>query len=379
MAVQINRTYEALVVGNGVAGYACAAGLARRGVTPALVGPGTPFDRPPLSKDALIQREATPRADGAALEREGIVHVDGLAVGADLAQGRITVQTADGDAELASPAIVIAVGLSYEPVPIPGLVDAHVNATPEGFLRVAPRLATSNRRVAIVGAGLIGVETAATLAGAGHEVTIVDIEPRPLHRLHDPLPDVASATLESLGVQFLGARAIHAVHHHDDGRATIESERGQIEADVVIAATGARQRQLDWLGRLPLEVREGMRVVGHAGVFAIGDCCVPRHTRFGALRLPHWDIALGTADVAAAAIAGEDLAYDRLPYWWTDIGPTRVAELGCAHLAVEWTDDGELYVGRDEIGEVVCCTVINKPRRMREARELLVSASAHTP
>jgi 3-phenylpropionate/trans-cinnamate dioxygenase ferredoxin reductase subunit len=375
MVVQITGGLDALIIGNGVAGYACAKNLARRGLRPALVGPGLPFDRPPLSKDALAAGAATPRADAAALERDGIVHVDGLAVAADLDASRVTVATTAGETELTAPAIVVAVGLSYEPVPIAGLSDAHVNATPEGFSRVAPLLAPGVRRVVIVGAGLIGVETAATLAAAGHDVTIVDVEPRPLQRLHDPLPEIASATLDLLGVRFAGDATIHGVHHGEDGRATIEGSAGALEADVVIAATGARQRQLDWLGPLPLEVDPGMRVPGHHGLFAIGDCCVPAHARFGPLRLPHWDVALGTADAAAAAIAGEDGAYDRLPYWWTDIGPLRVAEVGCAQLAVEWTDDGELYVGRGEEGDVVCCTVINNPRRLREARELLVSAA----
>lgn len=378
MAVQIERRFEALVLGNGVAGLACANALVRRGLRPALVGPGMPFDRPPLSKDALAVGTATPRADAAALERDGIVHVDGIVVGVDLARQRVTIAADGGELELEAAAVVFAVGLSYEPVPIPGLADAHVNATPEGFRRLAPHLARGGRRVAIVGAGLIGVETAATLAAAGHDVTVVDIEPRPLHRLHDPLPRLASATLASLGVRFAGGTAIRRVRHGNDGTATIESENGEIAAEVVIAATGARQRRLDWLPGLPVDVDACMRVPGHEGAFAIGDCCVPLHSTLGPLRLPHWDVAIGTAEVAAAAIAGEEAVYDRLPYWWTDIGPLRVAEVGLAERAVEWTDDGELHVGRDGRGDVVCCTVVGKPRRLREARELLLAADAVT-
>ena len=41
---------EVAVVGNGVAGYACAARLARHGFRPLLIGSGLPVAPPPLTK-----------------------------------------------------------------------------------------------------------------------------------------------------------------------------------------------------------------------------------------------------------------------------------------------------------------------------------------
>lgn len=369
--------YDAIIVGNGVAGYACARALARRGRRPLLVGPGLPFDRPPLSKHALAAGAATPYADAAGLSDAGITTLDGAAVDGDLSRARVTVLSDGVKIELSASALVLAVGLSYEPVPIPGLDAAHGNATVEDFERLVATLArgAGGRRIAIVGGGLIGVETAVTLAAAGHQVVVADIEPRPLHRLHDPLPEVAAETLQSSGVRFCGELAITAVHTRADGSATLETAGETIEADVVIAATGGRQRRADWLGPLPHAVDDDMRVPGYDGVFAIGDCSAPPHLQYGRLRLPHWDIAIGTAERAAAAIDGETGQYDRLPYWWSDLGTTRIAELGSAAHAVQWSDDGALYVGRDASDTVVCCTVIGNPRRLRDARALLLAAA----
>ena len=62
----------------------------------------------------------------------------------------------------------------------------------------------------VVGAGLIGTESAATLAEAGHSVTLVDILERPLDRLHDPLPNLGRETLGELGVSFHGELVIES-------------------------------------------------------------------------------------------------------------------------------------------------------------------------
>lgn len=54
---------EVAIVGNGVAGYACAARLARHGIRPLLIGSGLPVDRPPLTKRALATGIPTLLAD----------------------------------------------------------------------------------------------------------------------------------------------------------------------------------------------------------------------------------------------------------------------------------------------------------------------------
>lgn len=361
---------EVAIVGNGVAGYACAARLAKHGVRPLLIGRGLPVDRPPLTKNALAAGELRLLADEARLAERGIDLLDRMVDGTDLAAGRLLA----GGEEVEAGAIVLATGLSYRPPPVPGLDAAHVNATPGGMLRLASKLAGGRRRVAIVGGGLIGVETAATLAAAGHEVTVLDLLERPLDRVHDPVPALAAATLDELGVRFLGGAAIVEVRAEGD-QATVRYEGGELRADVVVAATGGRPARIPGLdAELPLGVDGSMRVPGLERVYAIGDAVVVPHARFGPIVFPHWDMAIGAGERAADAIAGVEGELDRLPYWWSDIGPRRLAEVGWAGAVAEWRDEDGLLVGRDADGTVVCATVVDEPRRLREARALVVGA-----
>jgi len=362
---------EVAIVGNGVAGYACAARLAKHGIRPLLIGPGLPVDRPPLTKNALAKGELVLLADAQRLEERGIATLDAHVDAADLAAMRLVA----GGEELEADAIVLATGLSYRPPPVPGLEIAHVNATPGGMRRLAAALAGRSRRVAVIGAGLIGVETAATLATGGHEVTLLDLLERPFDRLHDPLPGLAAATLAELGIRFVGGAGIHQVIAADE-LVTVCYEGGSVAADVVVAATGGRfvsPPGLELAG--PLEVGADMAVPGHEGVYLVGDLVLVPHTLYGSIRFPHWDAAIGTGEQAADAIAGVAGSYERLPYWWSDVGPRRFAEVGWSGAAATWNDEDGLHVGRGSGGRAVAVLVVDEPRRLREARALVHSST----
>jgi NADPH-dependent 2,4-dienoyl-CoA reductase/sulfur reductase-like enzyme len=362
---------DVAIVGNGVAGYACAARLARHGLRPLLVGEGLPVDRPPLTKRALATGAASLLCDEQRLAERGIDRLDGTVADADLAGGRLW--THDGR-EVEADAVVLATGLAYPPPPVPGIELAHVNADPAALGAIATALAVPGRRVVVIGAGLIGTESAATLAAAGHDVTVLDVLERPLDRLHDPLPELGAAALAATGARFLGGVAITEIRG-GEGLATVCYEDGSLVADLVLATTGGRARVPPGLDvgeeELPLVVDGALRVPGHDRVHAVGDLIVVPHARFGPLRFPHWDMAIGTGEHAADAIAGVPGTLERLPYWWTDIGPRTLAEVGWAEAAVEWTEEDGIHVGRDEAGEPVAALVVDEPRRLREARRLL--------
>ena len=363
---------EVAVVGNGVAGYACAVRLARHGIRSLLLGPGLPTDRPPLTKAALAKGVPTLLSDAARLAERGIDHHDGDVVEADLAARRL--RTDDGT-EIEADAVVLATGLRYATPPLPGIEAAHVNAVPASLGAIAAALAPGARRVVVIGAGLIGTESAATLATAGHDVTVLDVLERLLDRLHDPLPALGADALAATGARFLGGTELTGLRAANDGLVTLCYTGGSLTADLVLAATGGVPLAPPGLDpeetELPLAVDTALRVPGLDRVHAVGDLIVVPHARFGPIRFPHWDMAIGTGERAADAIAGIDGELDRLPYWWTDIGEHTFAEVGWADAAFEWSDEDGLRVGRDESGEPVAALVVDEPRRLREARALL--------
>jgi len=363
---------EAAIVGNGVGGYACAAKLARHGIRPLLIGRGLPVDRPPLTKSALVKGAPVLLSDEVRLAEHGIDRLDGDVVEADL-DARLLRVGSDAT-EVEADAIVLATGLRYGTPPILGIEQAFVNANPASLEDVSRVLSAGARRIVVIGAGLIGTETAATLATAGHDVTVLEVLGRPLDRLHDPLPALGADALAATGARFHGGVAI-AELRRDGERVTIDCNLGELRADLVLAATGgapfAPPGLADDTIQLPLEVDTALRVPGRERVHAVGDLIVVPHARFGSMRFPHWDMAIGTGEHAADAIAGMDGELDRLPYWWSDIGAHTFAEVGWAEAVVEWVDESGMYVGRDAAGEPVAALVVDDPRRLREARALV--------
>jgi 3-phenylpropionate/trans-cinnamate dioxygenase ferredoxin reductase subunit len=369
-----------VVVGNGVAGFAAASRLAEHAVDVTMVGPGLPHDRPPLSKRALATGRLPLLADEEKLAAKGIRHIDGLVVDADLASHRLTIEpTGDGDrVELVPEAIVWATGLTYPLPPVAGIDVAHENSTGSGMLDLAAQVAEEGRRIVVIGAGLIGSETAATLA-ARHSVTLVDMLDRPLGRFLPRLSQVALETLERLGVRFVGGAQISEIVANGNGHIVRTSTHGDLECDVVVSAAGFRTSLPETLApdrrALTIEVDGELRIGGLTDVFACGDVVAFPHPRYGTLAIPHWDNALHSGRQAADGVLDTGEAYARDPYYFSDIGPLRIQQVGLAADAVEWADEDGLVIGRDAAGRVTVVLFLNAPARLREARELLAAAT----
>jgi 3-phenylpropionate/trans-cinnamate dioxygenase ferredoxin reductase subunit len=368
-----------VVVGNGVSGYACAARLAQRKVPVRLIGPGLPHDRPPLSKRALLTGRVPLLADAAQLVERGIEHFDGVVTACDLDRRRLVVTRSDagGKLELEAPILVWATGLRYPKPPVPGFERAEENATSAGLVALARHLSLPRRRVIVVGAGLIGTETAATLAAA-HEVTLVDMLDRPLARFLPRVSDLARAALEELGVRFLGSCKIDSASIDAESAVVHTSTHGDLHGDLVVSAAGFRSSlPPELVGPdarvLTLPADERLRVIGHERLWACGDSVSFPHPRWGRIGIPHWDHAFWSGRHVAESILGSTEPYAREPYFFSDIGPLRIQQVGLADAAVEWHEQNGLLVGRDRSGASACVLLINAPARLREARELIAS------
>jgi NADPH-dependent 2,4-dienoyl-CoA reductase/sulfur reductase-like enzyme len=233
--------------------------------------------------------------------------------------------------------------------------------------------------VVVIGAGLIGTETAATLA-AVHHVTLLDMVDRPLARFLPIVSDAAAATLAALGVDFLGECRIEAAEHAPGGWVVHTQTHGDLRAEVVVSAAGFRSSLPTELADaapppLALAADETLRVAGHDELWACGDCVSFPHPRFGRLAIPHWDHALWSGRHVAGSIAGSRAPYVRDPYFFSDIGPLRIQQVGLAAAAVEWAEEDDLIIGRDEHGIPACVLLMDAPTRLGEARKLVAAAA----
>jgi 2,4-dienoyl-CoA reductase-like NADH-dependent reductase (Old Yellow Enzyme family)/thioredoxin reductase len=152
---------------------------------------------------------------------------------------------------LAPDAFIIAVGSHYAVPPIPGIALAiHADqALIEGV---------DGQRVVVIGGGLVGAETALTLAEKGKDVTIIEMLP---DIVPDHEPGAQAALKLQLGEKNVNIYTSHTVAEITPGSVACE---GGLEAacDVVVNATG--------LAANAMEAESLSNIVPNT--YVIGDC-----------------------------------------------------------------------------------------------------------
>ena len=368
---------EVAIVGNGVAGTACAMRLAREGIRPLLIGPGLPVDRPPLTKSALADGVPRLLSDAARLDERGIDRLDGsVVVGRSRglhAHGRRPTTVRRPSRRTAS---FSRPGSRIARRPSRVSRAAFVNANPHVFDALGPLLTSGPVEVIVVGAGLIGTESAATLAAGRslrdarrHARAASRPPPRPAARARPGDPRRARRAIPRRRRDRERDRVLARDGRARDARGGCDPRR---DGGVPFAPPGLSLEP----AQLPLAVADDMLVPGYERVYACGDLVLVPHARFGPMRFPHWDAAIGTGEHVADTIAGKGGPYERLPYWWSDIGPRRLAEVGFAGAVATWAEEDGLHVGRDAAGAPVCVLVVDAPRRLREARAIVQDGGA---
>lgn len=148
-----------------------------------------------------------------------------------------------------------------------------------GWEGLHARLANGPRRVAIIGAGMVGVELTEDFTKAGHQVTLIDVNAEPLRGLIPPfVAGRLRAALESLGSQYMGSTRVLGIEDMEQGGKRILIEGGDaLEVDEVVAATGlATESRL--AHSAGVEFRNGIVVDAQTlqtsvdGIYALGDC-----------------------------------------------------------------------------------------------------------
>jgi assimilatory nitrate reductase electron transfer subunit len=171
-------------------------------------------------------------------------------------------------------------------------------------------LAADARSAVILGAGVLGLETASGLAGRGLKVTLVQRGARLMDRQLDAAGSrVLARTVRSLGIRVRAGAAVTAVLGRDRVRGVVLDDGSTLDADLLVLCCGARPR-IGLARAAGLAVGTGivvddqLRSVTDPAVFAIGDCAEHRGRSHG-LVAPAWQ----QAAVAAQVIAGEPARY----------------------------------------------------------------------
>ncbi|MFE7705911.1 NAD(P)/FAD-dependent oxidoreductase [Streptomyces sp. NPDC057486] len=352
---------------------------------------GVPYDRPPLSKDVLLGR-ATVRDDVALrpadwYEKQRIELRPGTAVTA-LRPDEGVLELADGT-ELTADRIVLATGGTARTLPVSGADDPAVHTlrtwTEAELLRT--RL-TPGARIAVIGAGLIGAETAAVAAGLGCRVTLIDPVPVPLTTVVGP--DIAGALhdrhrTEGIEVVTGGVERIDRAPGADEVTVTVGGHASPISADTVVVGIGIRP-DISLAEAAGLTVDNGIVVdatqrTSHPRVYAVGD--VARRADHP-VRHEHWDAAQHGGRAAAAALLGANTPAEPASWFWSDRYGSRLEAVGSMADAEETVRRGEVRSGAFTVfglnaGRVVAAAAIDRPKDIKAAQRLIARAVAVTP
>ncbi|MFJ4706057.1 NAD(P)/FAD-dependent oxidoreductase [Streptomyces anulatus] len=336
--VDAHQTF--VIVGAGLAGAKAAETLRAEGFTGRVILIGDerdhPYERPPLSKGYLAGKA----------ERDSVfTHERAWYAGADIelhlgqpvtALDRYakTVQLGDNTV-IHYDKLLLATGSEPRRLDIPGTELAGVHhlrrlAHADRLRNVLAALGRDNGHLVITGAGWIGLEVAAAARGYGAEVTVVEAEPTPLHQVIGPeLGQIFTELHSAHGVRFhFGARLTEIIGQDGMVLAARTDDGEEHPAHDVLAAIGAAPRSAlaEAAGLEMADRAHGGGIAVDASlrtsdphIHAAGDVAAAAHPLLGArLRVEHWANALNGGPAAARAMLGQDVSYDRVPYFFSD-------------------------------------------------------------
>lgn len=248
-------------------------------------------------------------------ERGIAVHLRTEAVAIDPDARRVTVRDLDGGAERDEPydALLYATGAHPRVPDLPGLAEHGypVHTLDEGErLRDALVERDDIERVAVVGAGYIGLEIAEALIQRGIGVHLIDRSPHVMKTIDDDMAEVLEQALTDLGVELCLGQSLTGLLVGDDGRREVLTDQGRYPADAVVLAMGGApnvELAVDAgckVGPSGALVVDGRMRTTVAGIWAAGDVVETRDLVAG-LRL---NVQLGTHANKQGKVAGIDIA-----------------------------------------------------------------------
>jgi len=313
-----------VLIGAGQAGAVCALSLRKRGFGGriSLFGAESefPYERPSLSKEYLSGDAANLVfvADPERWRREGIDLQLGCTVGA-IDRAAKTVAVGHDNHPEAYDHLVLATGGA--PKRIPGQPHPRICylRSAEDSRKIAA-LTSESASAVIIGAGIIGLEVAATLRKAGLGVTVIEAGDTVMSRV---LPPECGAMLERIhfenGVGIRKSTKVLGLHASNDGINLTVSSGPPIKADFCVVGVGivpndrlARQSGLHCADGIVVDRQ--YRSVTDPAIFAVGDVA---RREDAAGRDESWTHAQASGEAVAQAIVEGTEAAVSVPYFWT--------------------------------------------------------------
>ena len=180
--------------------------------------------------------------------------------------------------------------------------------------------------MAVVGAGFIGAEVAATARERGLEVTVIEALPVPLGRvLGTEIGTVCADVHRDHGVDLRLGVGVDGFGGHGRVERVNLSDGTSVDADVVVVGIGVVPNT-EWLEGSGLTLDNGVvcdeTCLAAPGIAAAGDVARWPNPLFGeTMRVEHWDNAIAQGQHAALRLLQADdeaQPYAPVPWFWSD-------------------------------------------------------------
>ena len=354
--------------------------------------PYLPYQRPPLSKKFLAGELDAERLyfkppafyDDAMIEVRLRTRVSSINPGAH------TITTHDGES-IAYDKLVLALGSRARRIP-----SARERLSGVFYLRgiddvnkIRSEIA-AEKRVAIVGAGYIGLEVAAVCRQLSLQVTVVELAERVMSRVVSPqVSAFYQRQHENHGVRFLLSTGLSALHG-DQHVTALELDDGRVlETDLVIVGAGILPN-CELAQDAGLQIENGIAVdesclSSDPDIYAVGDCTSHYSHIYGRrIRLESVHNALEQAKTAAGNICGLTGEYSQLPWFWSDQYDLKLQIAGLSEGYDEVVIRGDendkkfaCFYLRD--GVLIAVDAINSPRDFMRSKPLIAARTVIDP
>ena len=318
-----------IVVGAGHAAGAFADALRKEGYGGEIMLVGqeahAPYQRPPLSKAYLagdMDAQRLSLRPDSFYEKKNIKLMLSTKVSSIDVSAK-SISTSQGET-LSYSKLVIATGTRVRKLPVPGadLEGVHYIRTIDDVAGVHAKWQDA-KNIVIVGAGFIGLEVAAVAAKAGKKVTVLEGQDRVMPRVVAPvLSEFYEDYHRQNGVNIITGAGVVEISGTDRAEAVVCADGSRYEADIVIVGIGVIAN-VELGEAAGLKVDNGIVVddtcrTSNDDIYAIGECSNHPDPRYGRLRLESVQNAQDQAKVVAAAICGVPVAYDVVPWFWSE-------------------------------------------------------------
>ena len=309
-----------VIIGSGLAGYTVVREIRKLDkaapITLITREPGYFYSKPMLSTALASKKEAmqlvSTAADGMATQLEMTILSECDV--SEIDPSTQTIKTSKGDLPYAK--LVMALGADQIRLPLQGSAANEIFTVNdlEGYARFRAAI-EGKKKVAILGAGLIGCEFANDLVLGGYEVDVIDLAPQALGRL---LPEAAALELQgklsAAGVRWHLDTTVNAIDHKGGSLQVTLKNGSTINCDVFLSAVGLKPR-IELAKATGINVGTGIQVnreleTNIKNIFAIGDCA-----EVDGLVLPYVMPIMQAARALAPTLLGQAtaLTYPAMP------------------------------------------------------------------